>query len=196
MWVLAESNGYVVQFEPYQGAKCSGAQRSSSQTWGLGEITVLKLLDVLPKEYSYHVFIDNFFTSVRLMRFLKNNNIKSSGTLRENRIHKNCTISRKKVMSKGKRGFAQQQTSKDSTATIVAWKDNKVVFFTSNCEGKSPEVKVERYCRDERKKVMVSQPDCINSYNKHMGGVDRTDQNIAQYRIAIRSKKWWWALFA
>ena len=29
-----------------------------------------------------------------------------------------------------------------------------------------------------------------------MGGVDRTDQNIAQYRIAIRSKKWWWALFA
>ena len=25
MWVLAESNGYVVQFEPYQGAKCSGA---------------------------------------------------------------------------------------------------------------------------------------------------------------------------
>ena len=117
----------MVQFEPYQGAKCSGA-RSSPQTWGLGEITVLKLLDVLPKEYSYHVFIDNFFTSVRLMRFLKNNNIKASGTLRENRIHKNCTIARKKVMSKGKRGFAQQQTSKDNTATIVAWKDNKVVF--------------------------------------------------------------------
>ena len=32
MWVLAKSNGYVVQFEPYQGAKFSGAQRSSPQT--------------------------------------------------------------------------------------------------------------------------------------------------------------------
>ena len=29
-----------------------------------------------------------------------------------------------------------------------------------------------------------------------MGGVDRCDQNVATYRIAICGKKWWWALFA
>jgi len=28
-----------------------------------------------------------------------------------------------------------------------------------------------------------------------MGGVDRADQNIATYRIATKTKKWWWALF-
>ena len=28
-----------------------------------------------------------------------------------------------------------------------------------------------------------------------MGGTDRMDQNIAQYRASIRSKKWWWPLF-
>ena len=29
-----------------------------------------------------------------------------------------------------------------------------------------------------------------------MGGVDRSDQNIAQYRVKIRNKKWYWPLFA
>ena len=29
-----------------------------------------------------------------------------------------------------------------------------------------------------------------------MGGVDRADQNISSYRIAIRSNKWWGALFS
>ena len=81
------------------------------------------------------------------MRFLANNNTKASGILRENRVHKNCTIARKKAMSKGKRGFAQQQTPKYNTATILAWKDNKVVFFD---EPKSPEVKGERYCREKK----------------------------------------------
>ena len=28
-----------------------------------------------------------------------------------------------------------------------------------------------------------------------MAGVDRADQNIETYRIAIKSKKWWWAFF-
>ena len=28
-----------------------------------------------------------------------------------------------------------------------------------------------------------------------MGGTDRMDQNIAAYRIGIRSKKWWWSFF-
>ena len=44
--------------------------------------------------------------------------------------------------------------------------------------------------------VQVSQPRLINRYNKDMGGVDRADQNISCYRISIRSKKWWWSLFA
>ena len=29
-----------------------------------------------------------------------------------------------------------------------------------------------------------------------MGDIDRCDQNISNYRISIKSQKWWWALFA
>ena len=59
MWVLAEESGYVVGFDPYQGAKIGGPQRSTPKTWGLGERVVLELVEKLPKG-SYHVFMDNF----------------------------------------------------------------------------------------------------------------------------------------
>ncbi|GFR74833.1 PiggyBac transposable element-derived protein 3 [Elysia marginata] len=44
--------------------------------------------------------------------------------------------------------------------------------------------------------INIDQPHLINVYNSTMGGVDRADQNIGAYRIQIRTKKWWWPLFA
>lgn len=29
-----------------------------------------------------------------------------------------------------------------------------------------------------------------------MGGTDLMDENINRHRIAIRNKKWWWAIFS
>ena len=52
--------------------------------------------------------------------------------------------------------------------------------------------------RGGRKKpdaVSVPQPYMIDQYNKGIGRVDRAAQNIATQRIAIKTKKWWWALF-
>ena len=99
-------------------------------------------------------------------------------------------------MEKELRGYADQRTARDDSVTVVSWKDNKIVYFVSNCEKRQPEVQVERYCRDQKKRVLVKQPQSINKYNKAMGGVDRADQNISSYRIGIRSKKWWLPLFA
>ena len=41
----------------------------------------------------------------------------------------------------------------------------------------------------------VQQPCVVKFYNQNMGDTDRMDQNVSNYRIQIRSKKWWWALF-
>ena len=92
------------------------------------------------------------------MKFLGDNNIQASGTLKHNRITKDCSIARRPSIQKSKRGHVEQQTAVDNSATIVGWKDNKVVYFTSNCDGKSPEIQVERYCRDSKARVMVKQP--------------------------------------
>lgn len=43
--------------------------------------------------------------------------------------------------------------------------------------------------------INIQQPNAINAYNTNMGGVDRADQNVAYYRVSMRTKKWWWPLF-
>lgn len=58
-----------------------------------------------------------------------------------------------------------------------------------------PLVNAKRYSRKERKEVVISQTNVISAYNKHMGGVDLHDNAIANYRIKIQGKKWWWPLF-
>ena len=42
----------------------------------------------------------------------------------------------------------------------------------------------------------ITQPFIVKHYNQIMGGVDRMDHNVETYRISIRSRKWWWPLFA
>lgn len=35
----------------------------------------------------------------------------------------------------------------------------------------------------------------ISDYNKHMGGVDKFDQYMANYSISQKSRRWWLKLF-
>ena len=55
---------------------------------------------------------------------------------------------------------------------------------------------VRKNTSKEKKHVNIAQPKIVQVYNASMGGVDRMDQNAGKYRISIRSKKWWWPLFA
>lgn len=78
---------------------------------------------------------------------------------------------------------------------IARWHDNNEVTIVSNFVGAQPEVPTTRYSSVEKKKVSLPQPKIISEYNKHMGGVDLHDNGVANYRIAIRGKKWWWPLW-
>ena len=42
----------------------------------------------------------------------------------------------------------------------------------------------------------VQMPNALAQYNSYMGGVDLNNQFTAQYRTKIRTKKWWWCIFA
>jgi len=151
MWVLAEPLGYVVNFDPYQGAKSRGSVRANENNWGLGETVVLSLMDVLPSDTCYRVFMDNFFTSFRLLQFLAKNNIRASGTVRENRLG-DCTIPKKKLVDKLERGGMKYRTSEQSNLTVVAWKDNKSVYVASNCDSVQPLSQVQRWNKENKRK--------------------------------------------
>ena len=139
--------------------------------------------------------MDNFFRSFRLLEFLVANNIRASGTMRENRLG-DCTISKKKAIDKFEHEAMNYRTSAQHNLTVVAWKDNKTVYVASNRDVVEPLPQVQQRKKQKQAKVAISQLFLINQYNKGMEGVDQADQNIATYWIAVKAKKWWRAFFA
>ncbi|KAK9700380.1 Transposase IS4 [Popillia japonica] len=77
----------------------------------------------------------------------------------------------------------------------VRWKDNSICTMATNHDTIEPMAKVKRWSKIQKGKIDMNQPHLFQSYNKGMGGVDLLDQSVSTYRIAIRSKKWWWPLF-
>ena len=133
------------------------------------------------------MFVDNFFTSLRLLYFLHDNNIKATGVIRSNKLSK-CPIEAPKSLEKKERGFFDQRSDSSGKLTVVGWNDNRSVHVASDAVGANPTASVSRWCRKSNSRISVSQPYMIKMYNRHMGGVDRCDQNISTYRISIRSK--------
>ena len=68
--------------------------------------------------------------------------------------------------------------------------------MASNKYKKHQTQKTTRWDKTAKKHINVDMPHSISVYNEFMGGVDLFDQTVASYRIRIRSKKWWWPIFA
>lgn len=189
VWCLNTRHGYLIQCEPYQG----GGTQIDPQ-FGLGGSVVLDLLSELPPR-NHHLYIDNYFTSLKLLHKLKNDGIACTGTIRANRVEK-APLKAVDKMKKEQRGSYDFCTDQKSGIIVVRWNDNSVVNVASNSVGVNPITQVKRWSAAKKQKIMIDQPHLINKYNHGMGGTDRMDQNISQYRIGIRCKKWWWSLFA
>ncbi|RZB70355.1 DDE Tnp 1 7 domain containing protein [Asbolus verrucosus] len=118
----------------------------------------------------------------------------ATGTVRENRTAK-CPIEDNKAISKKERGSYSCAFDPNLEVLVVRWNDNSVVTVMTNMCEVLPVAQAKPYTRKEHKEVLMPQPRVIYDYNKYMGGVDLHDNGIANYRIAIRGKKWWWPLF-
>lgn len=190
LWVAADPSGRILHAEPYCGAS------THLPTTGLGQggDVVLGLADYIDAKAGTIFYFDNLFTSVGLLQKLNEKKIGGTGTLRENRCKPLMKLPDKQAFRKTPRGAL----SSSGTGNILAvrWNDNNVVTVLSNCENMYPLKKSNRYSRTEKAKVPVNIPNPIDRYNKCMGGVDLSDQFVASYRSRIRSKKWWWPLFA
>ena len=156
---------------------------------------VLNLVETLPKKNSYNVFFDNFFTTFRLVQHLGDNNIRATGTVHRSQLHK-TPITGPNELQKKARGFHEELSASDNSITLAGWNDTRHVYVSSNTHPVHPVSSVRRWDKKNKAFIQVPRPNIIEAYNKGTGGVDRCDQNVATYRIAIRGKKWWWALFA
>ncbi|XP_045477491.1 piggyBac transposable element-derived protein 3-like [Harmonia axyridis] len=194
VWSLNAENGYLINFDIYQGSNPKSVTEYDNK-FGKATSPLLIMLDSLPdRNLRYQIYTDNLFTSFNLLTELKQRGYGVTGTVRENRVPKDCPITSKLDMKKKKRGSIESKISKDEGVILVRWTDNAPVTMASTSYGIEPTSLVKRYSQSEKKIIQIPQPRLINAYNKYMGGTDRMDEDIARHRIGIRSKKWYWPL--
>jgi hypothetical protein len=191
MWVLASSSGYIMNMQPYPGIAEKGARNIDL---GASSNVVYYFANQIHEYEASKVVtltFDNYFTSIPLLRHLKNDfNFTATGTMRKKRIP-NCPDFG--AVENGERGQWQSWFD-DEGVQLVAWHDNRMVVVASTCKNALPLKNVERFSRKDRRIIEIPCPNTVCHYNNTMGGVDLADSNIARCRSAIRGKKWYYPI--
>lgn len=156
LWVGSTRLGYLNWFEPYQGAATNISERYAE--FGVGAGVVLEYAQALRKKWTdrkFHLFFDNFFTSIPLIEELMKEKFFATGTARENRLAGNTLID-SKVLKKKKRGSYDYKKISNQNIIAVKWHDNSIVTLCSNFSGVEPLHVVKRYSQKEKKNIQVS----------------------------------------
>lgn len=191
VWCLNTKSGYLINFNMYQG-KDPKFNENYTSVFGSCAAPLVTMLDELPndkRQLPYSLFCDNLFTSFHLLAHLKERGYSVTGTIRDNRIPKNCPIISKAEMKMKKRAEVASILDRTNRIMVVRWLDNNVVTIASTSSGVNPQATVKRYSRASRSIVQVLQPRLITNYINSMGGTDLMDENINRFRIGLRSKK-------
>ena len=196
-WCMNSKNGYLINFEIYQGA-IPNSNLEHQKEFGKATAPLIQLILELPEQkrsFPYRFYFDNLFTSIKFLSYLKKQGYNGTGTIRENRLPKNCPITNVKSMKKTTRGHFDYAVTEDKSIVVTRWMDNSVVTVASTIHPVFPLSNAQRYSAAEKKKISIKRPGCIEKYNQFMGGTDQMDANINVYRISLRGKKWWWPIF-
>ena len=156
---------------------------------------VITLVKTLKKPKETAIYADNWFTSIGLVQYLRDNyGCRYVGTARANRIGnpplQDAKDMEKKSIARGKHDFC-------SADGILAmrWKDNKIVTVLSSDAGVEPMKTVLRYDRTAKEKVEVPCPNVIREYNGKMGGIDKSDMLVHLYKTPMKARRWYMKLF-
>lgn len=158
LWVLADSaNGYTYNFDVYIGRD---AARNVSQH-GLGYDVVMKLMQPLLHQ-GYHLFVDNFYTSMQLVKDLFQLGVAVTGTVSENRKGFPETLKNGKQWAKKKERGAMRW-ERVPPVLALQWKDNKVVSLLTTIDNANDSVQVSRKAKTNNvwRSVNVPQPVAI-----------------------------------
>ncbi|TWW69316.1 Chimeric ERCC6-PGBD3 protein [Takifugu flavidus] len=189
VWSLASSSGYMYHMEPYCGSHTVLPETGLGQ----GPSVIIGLAEQAQVPQGCKFVHDNLFTTLSLMDEMTKRGYGSSGTMRQKRLF-DVPFTPRNAFMKLPRGTSEVLCQGEKL--LVRWKDNNIVTVATNMEEKYTETSVKRWNRHRRAFDNVQQPKCISRYNEHMGGVDLHDLQVSRYHIAIRSKKWWWPIFA
>ena len=166
LWVIATPLEYFIRFRPWFypiSPNDSILPEYENIELGLGVSLVVNLVSKLPvmQTSNYHFVMDNYITSLALLRHLSAMEVAATGMVRAHRVE-NAPLWDMVKMNKGKHGSSDVFTDVSSNITEVCWKDNKVVNAISTFTGKQPIQQVKLYCHREKRRVNIEQPNIIN----------------------------------
>ncbi|XP_069104408.1 piggyBac transposable element-derived protein 4-like [Argopecten irradians] len=182
MYMLCDSaNGYCSRLELYTGRE--GVQLDCSGN-GSTYYVVMRLMEPNLNK-GHHLYTDNYYSSPQLFYDLFMNATLACGTLRSNRRGV------PKAMKEAHPTKGEISVFNNGTLVALKYADKKdVSFLTTIHEG----VMVYTGKRDHDGNRIV-RPDCVLSYNKYIGAVDRCDQMVSYNGFDRRTLKWWKKVF-
>ena len=133
----------------------------------------------------HHVYVDNYYTSPALFSELRERGFGACGTVRVNR--RGMPPELKKNLEKGSICLV----AIDDSMMALKWADKRQVSMLSTVHDDSTVTKTRRTRLAPGGREEVRKPTMIEEYNKHMGGVDKSDQLLSYYGFPHRTVKWW-----
>ena len=193
VFILCSNKGIIHDFEVYTGKIEPPA---GEPDLGASSNIVVRLSKIIPVDKNQLLFFDNWFTSVPLICHLAKSKVLCLGTVRSNRL-RGCTLPSDKDMKKlGRGAYLEKECTIDNIKLrTIRWMDTKAVTLLTSFDSAQPLTSVKRYETKSKKRIDVSCPNAVVTYNAHMRGVDLLDFLIALYRIKLRSKKYYHRLF-
>lgn len=182
LWMLCDSvTKYCLGFQCYKGKKDGAIQEH-----GLAYKVVNKLLKIgqyLNK--GYHLFVDNFFLSLPLAKYLFSQQTYVTGTLRRNRKGIPDRM-------KTKFGVGEETYMRNENLLILGYREKAsqkkpVLLHSTKAKAKS----IEKVKVRQAEEIKKTKPEVINTYNMYMGGVDSSDQMLYCYLDERRTVKYW-----
>lgn len=198
MFVRCGTSGMVYDFFPYAGESTFRNHEFSEAEEGLGfgAKVVIALSKSIQNKALSVVYFDNFFSSLELISYLREEfGILSLGTIRCNRL-RSCPLKSDSDLRREGRGSFDQAVDNSNRNVVIKWYDNKSVILCSSYIASNPVETIQRYSKVGGGKVQIVCPQLVKHYNSHMGGVDLADMFIALYRTGMKTHKWYMGLFS
>jgi Transposase IS4 len=168
---------------------------------------VYHLVSQLPRNKSFNIYMDNYFTSIKLFKYLRENNIGACGTVRKNSANFPQILKVDKKLD----WDTLSGVVVDNVLAIL-WMDNGPVTMLSTIHQiDEDENRIERIRRRPREtstnaakvravfgnssKKSLPIPIVIDDYNHFMGGVDIADQLRGYYGTQLPVRRTWMPLF-
>ena len=141
------ASGIIYDFEIYMGKS-----NKKATNLGITRDLVMRLCENITKNKNYKVFFDNFFTSLPLLKHLKQEGILALGTIRNNRM---CgaqkSLESDKVLKSRGRGNYEWRVDANSNTMVIKWNDNNIVSLASNFVGNEEGESLKRWvAKDHR----------------------------------------------